>query len=281
MSTTFNATIQQTATTYHEAHEYVQNPIHPLTVCLIGAGGTGCRMLTHLALMNQALIGLGRKGLHVTVYDDDIVSASNIARQLYSPSDIGLPKSAVIVQRTNRFYGTDWRYKVERITGAVPGNIIITCVDTKSARRVVERSTFGTRRRMDVHEEQNLYWLDCGNSKDTGQVILSTRYKCLKGSKQYLPGPSELYPRIFKGKEDNAPSCSVAEALAQQDLFINPTIALIGAQLLFRLINERRVDNQGAFVNLSTLAVRKIPLPARSITEVNQVPEAQGKILVG
>ncbi|MCA6431321.1 MAG: PRTRC system ThiF family protein [Cytophagales bacterium] len=239
---------------YHEAHPYVQNPIHKITIALIGAGGTGSRMLTHLAMMNQALVGLGHKGIFVVVYDDDKVSTSNIGRQVFSPADIGYPKAAVLVQRVNRFYGTNWDYSVTRVKGAVPGNIIITCVDTKAARRIVDRSCHRNR----GHEEDNLYWLDCGNSKTTGQVILSTKFKKQEGS--ILLSPSKLYNGIFLGKEDNEPSCSVAEALAQQDLFINPTIALFASQLLYRLLTEGRIDYQGAFVNLESLAIRKIAI---------------------
>jgi PRTRC genetic system ThiF family protein len=240
----------------HEAHAYIQSPIHKITIGLIGAGGTGSRMLTHLAMMNQALTGLGQKGLQVTVYDDDKVTASNIGRQVFSPSDIGLPKSAVAVQRANRFYGTDWEYRVMRVNRPIACNILITCVDTKAARRIIEAGQFIGG---DHHRDQNLYWLDCGNSKDTGQIILSTKFKS-KDPKKVLLSPSALYPGIFRGKEDKAPSCSVAEALAQQDLFINPTIALVGSQLLYRLLTELRIDHQGMFVNLKTMAIRKVPI---------------------
>jgi PRTRC genetic system ThiF family protein len=129
-------------------------------------------------------------------------------------------------------------------------------VDTKAARRIIEAGQFIGG---DHHRDQNLYWLDCGNSKDTGQIILSTKFKA-KDPKKVLLSPSALYPGIFRGKEDKAPSCSVAEALAQQDLFINPTIALVGSQLLYRLLTESRIDHQGMFVNLKTMAIRKVPI---------------------
>jgi hypothetical protein len=50
---------------------------------------------------------------------------------------------------------------------------------------------------------------------------------------------------------DNTPSCSVAEALTKQDLFINPTLANEGASLLWQLFREGMIFNRGFFLNLN------------------------------
>jgi adenylyltransferase/sulfurtransferase len=61
------------------------------SVLLIGAGGLGCPAAQYLAAA-----GVGRLG----VVDDDVVSASNLQRQiLYSTADIGLPKVEVAKAR--------------------------------------------------------------------------------------------------------------------------------------------------------------------------------------
>lgn len=53
----------------------------PITVALVGAGGTGSQVVTALAQMHYALIKLGHPGgLNVTVIDDDRVSDANIGR---------------------------------------------------------------------------------------------------------------------------------------------------------------------------------------------------------
>lgn len=51
----------------HYTDRYLLNPHHPVTVFVIGAGGTGSQVATNLARMSIALQALGHPGLHVTV----------------------------------------------------------------------------------------------------------------------------------------------------------------------------------------------------------------------
>ena len=53
----------------HFTDRYLLNPRHPVTVFVIGAGGTGSQVITNLARMSMALQALGHPGLHVTVFD--------------------------------------------------------------------------------------------------------------------------------------------------------------------------------------------------------------------
>lgn len=66
---------------------------NPVTVNLIGAGGTGSKVLTGLLEMNHSLIALGHAGLHVRLWDDDIVTEANLGRQRFSECEKGLYKS--------------------------------------------------------------------------------------------------------------------------------------------------------------------------------------------
>ena len=93
----------------HYIDSYLINPQHPVTVNVIGAGGTGSQVLTCLARLDTALRGLGHPGLFVTVYDSDTVTEANIGRQLFSPSDTGLNKAQCLVTRVNNFFGNGWR----------------------------------------------------------------------------------------------------------------------------------------------------------------------------
>jgi len=68
----------------HYIDNYLLNPQHPVTVNLIGAGGTGSQVLTCLARLDVTLRALGHPGLFVTLYDPDIVTDANIVR-LFRP----------------------------------------------------------------------------------------------------------------------------------------------------------------------------------------------------
>lgn len=51
----------------HYTDSYLLSPYHPVSVFVIGAGGTGSQVVTNLARMDVALRSLGHPGLHVTV----------------------------------------------------------------------------------------------------------------------------------------------------------------------------------------------------------------------
>lgn len=87
----------------HYTDRYLLNPHHPVTVFIIGAGGTGSQVATNLARMSIALQALGHPGLHVTVFDPDTVTEANIGRQLFSESELGLNKAVALVTRITAF----------------------------------------------------------------------------------------------------------------------------------------------------------------------------------
>ena len=107
-----------------------------VNVSLVGAGGNGSQMLTGLCRLHIALKELGHPGgLHVKVYDPDVVSEANIGRQLFSSADNGQYKSSVLVNRVNMFFGISWTATHDKYNAHVQDDIIITCVDSAAARR--------------------------------------------------------------------------------------------------------------------------------------------------
>lgn len=249
----------------HFTHEYITNPRHRVTVNLIGAGGTGSQVIGALARMDYALYKLGHPGLAVTIIDDDVVSEANIGRQLFSASDIGLPKANVLATRINSFYGTDWEAKKMIYDGlnSEPANITITCVDNVNARIVIGKNL---KRKRCYDDQLPIYWLDFGNQLDRGQIILGTlnnvkqpksqKYKTVKS----LKCVDEFFDLSEVNEEDSGPSCSLAEALRKQDLFVNSFLAQTGCVLLWKLFYDGNIDMQGAFVNLSTMNVNPIKI---------------------
>lgn len=247
-------------------------------VALVGAGGNGSQMLSGLARLHLALLKLGHPGgLSVTVWDPDLVSESNVGRQLFYPSDIGQPKSFVLVNRFNLAFGFDWDAEgdeFERPQNTNPANIVVSCVDSAKARRSVREHIW------DQGYNSPNYWLDLGNRQRDGQVVLgqpmgSVRYASVMSQVNSLcardalndvrlPCVTDLFPDLLDEsiEEDNAPSCSLAEALTKQDLFINQAVSTFALQLLWRLFREGKIEHHGAFINLESGRVNPLPVPA-------------------
>jgi PRTRC genetic system ThiF family protein len=216
--------------------------------------------------MNHSLIALNHPGLIVRVFDDDKVEAANLGRQLFSTAELGLYKSVALVNRINLFFGTNWKavpekYTTEKLknnTDYCNAELTISCVDNVSARFEIADLL------KEIHMQKKhgyhapLYWMDFGNSRDTGQVVLSTIAEIQQPvSKKFevqsrLPLVTEEFGELLKQSEKtgNIPSCSLAEALSQQDLFINSALANLGASLLWQMFREGILLNRGFFLNL-------------------------------
>lgn len=258
----------------HFVDNYLLNPQHPVTVNVIGAGGTGSQVVTSLARIDASLRALNHPGLYVTVYDPDTVSEANIGRQLFSEADLEQNKAIALVTRINRFFGTDWKAE----TGCYPinatkpeeaptANFTITCTDNVRSRLGVWRLLKKCRDINRTDYQTPLYWMDFGNSQKAGQVVVGNVRKKIKqpSSEIYTPvSTMEViteYTNYSKVKEeDSGPSCSLAEALDKQDLFVNSILAQLGCDIIWQMFREGIMPYRGLYLNLATLRVNPIPV---------------------
>ena len=252
------------------------NPTNPVTVNLIGAGGTGSQVLTALARMNHALTELNHAGLSVRLWDDDVITEANLGRQLFAECELGLYKSLALINRINRFFGTNWKAETQKFQkddlGKLQSNmkseIYISCVDSVKSRFDIAEILNGLKIDKGYYRNQCKYWMDFGNSQFTGQVLLSTIGNIKQpNSEKYetvenLPFITEEFGELLKisEAEDNTPSCSLAEALEKQDLFINSTLAQMGSSLLWSLFRNGLTENRGFFLNLKNFTAQPIKL---------------------
>lgn len=251
----------------HFANPYLSNPQHRISIHLIGAGGTGSQVLEALARMDSALTHLGHPGLDVSVFDADEVSEANIGRQLFSPADIGLNKAVCLVTRINQFFGLDWIAVPEMyIKDTMTANITISCVDNVKSRLTIHRNLKTRAKANHEDYEVPLYWLDFGNTQKTGQAILGTIKKCKQPKDTefetiaVLPTICDMFDLTQVNEQESGPSCSVAEALRKQDLFINSTLAQMGCALLWKLFREGKMEQHGIFLNLTTMKANPLPV---------------------
>ncbi len=261
-------------TKIHFTDNYLISPTNPITVNLIGAGGTGSKVLTALMEINHSLIELGHAGLQVRLWDDDIITSANLGRQRFAECETGLFKSVALVNRANRFSGTDWKAETQKFEkekfGRLPENakstIYITCVDNVQARFGVAEILKEISYRRNYSRDEPKYWLDFGNSQHTGQVLLSTIGTIKQpNSEKYetvasLPFVTEEFGDLLKQSEeqDDTPSCSLAEALEKQELFINSSLTQMGCSLLWNLFRNGMTEYRGFFHNLKDFRTHPI-----------------------
>lgn len=249
------------------------NPTNPVTVNVIGAGGTGSKVITALLEMNHSLIELGHAGLFVRLWDDDIITQANLGRQRFAECETGLYKSVAIINRVNRFAGTNWKAEatkfekdsLDRLPDHAGASIYISCVDSVKARFEIA-DILHSLNNGKAYSNRPRYWLDFGNSQHTGQVTLSTIETIQQPkSEKYetvasLPLVTEEYGDLLKQSEeqDDTPSCSLAEALEKQDLFINSSLVQMGCSLLWSLFRNGMTPYRGFFHNLKDFTTHSI-----------------------
>ncbi|MFD1961624.1 PRTRC system ThiF family protein [Novosphingobium panipatense] len=230
-----------------------------ITILLVGCGGNGAQMLMGLAALDTALRAISSRSLDVTVVDDDIVTEANLGRQPFYRCDIGHSKARTLTERINLAHGLAW----EAVHGRAPEAIgidgfdmLISCVDTAAARRALGAA-------LQTGGNPPVYWMDLGNRAGDGQYLIGCPRRTSHSDRPRLPTVLEAFPELADDSvaEDNAPSCSVAEALERQSLFVNRVLASHALALLFDLLGRGSIGHAGAFINLASGQTVPIPLP--------------------
>lgn len=228
-----------------------------IRILLVGCGGNGAQMLMGLASLDAALRAISSRSLDVVTVDDDIVTEANLGRQPFYRCDVGHSKARTLTERINLAHGLAWQAVHGRAPEAIgldDADILITCVDTASARRAIGAA-------MPQAYKAPAYWMDLGNRASDGQYLIGCPRAPQKAGR--LPTVLEYFPELADDTqpEDDAPSCSVAEALERQSLFVNRVVASHALALLFDLLGRGSIGHAGAFINLASGQAVPIPLP--------------------
>lgn len=172
--------------------EFVPRSI-PSKIFVIGAGGTGSRLIPLLAqFMKTVTYGESPHGhvMNPVIYlvDDDVVEAKNLARQNFIQADVGKPKAAVLAARYSRAFGVNIVPILKRCKdrndlsdGLSIGNygsnvMVIMCVDTVKARQDILYHFGPGRQSVDSGAATvTPFFIDAGNEDDFGQVRFFNR----------------------------------------------------------------------------------------------------------
>jgi PRTRC genetic system ThiF family protein len=252
-------------------HTLTAEPLRrEVRVLVVGCGGNGTAIAAGLPYLHQAMLVAGHPGgLQVTLMDGDVISPANCVRQPYSSAEIGLAKAVVMVSRLNLFWGLGWTASPEFLSEQSEigdFDVVIGCVDTRAARILIGKHVQGWRSRV-------VYWLDLGNSVDSGQFVLG---QPLNGrnrrSTRRLRTAPEIFPELSDESLDGAdgPSCSAIEALDRQEPFVNQTLAQHALALLTQLFRYGRINHHGAFVNVAQNRAQPLPISPKEWKRINR-----------
>lgn len=198
-----------------------------------GCGGTGSHVMNGLARINHALKQLDKPEIHVTAYDDDVVSYENVGRQAFYETDIGHNKAKVLCERINLYYHTNWMGIASRAPSSDKKDLVISCVDSVSSRERIAKSW----------QSKGTYMIDCGNAKTSGQVLIGQ----YKGE---LPNIYTEHDELIYGDEpaEEEPGC--VDQYFRQDLFVNSVVSSYALHLVWNLLRWGKLKVQGVFFDL-------------------------------
>jgi PRTRC genetic system ThiF family protein len=274
---------------------------HTLRLYLVGCGGTGSWLAPHIVRLARFLREAKSTNVQVTFIDPDTVEAKNVFRQNFSSAEIGARKAETLALRLGPAWGTEVRVHtrcfdpkmVELGYGDV--GVLIGCVDNAAARQTIANALDhgphgwgGGWSSGDSLPLPHLFWLDCGNGQNTGQVLLgsTSNFKMLRSAFPHfpeatfciqLPAPHlqhpdllELRPNEVKATgEPPAPSCAQLVFTGDQSPSINAMVANIAATYLWRMFTDPKgLTTFASYCNLEALSVRSRFITPETMSDV-------------
>lgn len=257
---------------YLKARKLVIPTLEHIHLVLIGCGGTGSWLTPAVARYARLLIELG-KNVDVTFIDHDRVEEKNIFRQNFCDAEIGLFKAETLANRFGLAWGipiiainkpftheTNIRQSSDALT------VLMGCVDNTTARKEIAKQA------QHYYTSQSTWWLDCGNQKTSGQVLLGRKHKdgeqplTFPGLCTWLPLPSEQHPELVSDEtqlaemdnEDDAHlSCAELAMKGSQSLSINFRIAAIAGEMLGKMLLTCDLETFAVYVDQATGEIKK------------------------
>ncbi|MBU0491747.1 MAG: PRTRC system ThiF family protein [Chloroflexi bacterium] len=238
------------------------------SIILVGCGGTGSFLALHLARLAYDARARGLQ-IALTFVDHDTVQSSNLGRQNFVPAEVGQSKAWALMQRYNRAFGLSIAacsepYTAEMLQLAAPERghylgLVLGCVDNHLARTAIHQALVDRQR-----YQNRWWWLDAGNSRHAGQVLLGNSAKDRPvisplGFCTELPWPSVQHPELLLPDPTVEPQpVTCAGLAAAQSLMVNQAVAAYAAQYVYRLLALRNLDTYATYVDLQSGSARSL-----------------------
>jgi len=251
---------------------------------LVGCGGTGSWLAPSVVRVARLLVEKFARRVAVYFVDPDQVEEKNVYRQNFCRAEVGRNKAETLAWRYGLAWGVDVAAIPEAYTDPVHGGlvgevrrlpILIGCVDRASARREMAESLKGAR----------AWWLDCGNAKSSGQVLLGGGSKGkdpfqLPGFCSWLPLPSAQHPELLQDEPEASMKAGGAAAAAageagmscadlaladSQGLAINQRIAAEATDYLVRMLLTKDLQKMATYIDLASGSSRSVYITPESV----------------
>lgn len=236
---------------------------------LVGCGGTGSWLAPAVARVGKLLIEKFNKTVEITFFDPDCVEEKNIYRQNFCAAEIGMNKAEALADR----YGQAWGIEIGAMNqkfsrGHGFPSVIIGCVDSTVARKNISEYVNGC------------CWLDCGNTKNYGQILLGTgrgfdKAFVIPGYCGTLPYPHVQHPELIEKPQFNEKpiikgeelSCADMALQDSQGLSINQRIAAEAADYLVRMLITHDLKKFATYIDLESGTTRSKYITEKVVRE--------------
>ncbi len=256
---------------YHNAATVILPAYQSVQIIVAGCGGIGAYVVQHVGRLMRVLYE-DHRGVNLTLADPDKVEEKNLGRQLFCDAEVGEAKSVALARRYGQAWGLNTiafigEYSEKLIYGQADLVVLVGCVDNPAARAALHETLANNPERLGPNAPPHIWWLDCGNAKDTGRVLLGSAYgpdqchgaffeprKCVA-----LPSPALQYPSLLIPGREEVPgelSCAEMQLANLQSLNINAAIAVQAADFLTRLLVTNDLKRYQCAVNLASGSVK-------------------------
>lgn len=261
---------------YLNARKLIVPAFEKINLVLVGCGGTGSWLAPHVVRFARLLVEKFNREVRVTFVDPDKVETKNIYRQNFCEAEVGQYKAEALALR----YSLAWGIPIDAMTqhfnvNCVPMfrtpeslTVLIGCVDNTVARQEIERRAVEG-----SYRDEKVWWLDCGNKKTVGQVLLGTYRESeespllFDGLCGWLPLPSLQHPELVEPiaddfddsavEHDAMLSCAELAMQGSQSLSINTRMAAIAGEMLEKFLLTNDLEYYAVYIDQATGEKRK------------------------
>ncbi len=266
-------------------------PVEHTTVrfIVVGAGGTGSFVVPAIARLIYELKHQQNKYAELLIVDPDIVETGNIPRSNFCFAEVGRYKAQTLAERVATAWGIETSFSCEKFdhekhlksSNSDYRNltVIVGCVDNYLARREIHRAFDGYR---GYGDQSRLWWIDGGNGKTSGQVLLGSTTKSLKPEQYFtgtsicraIPAPSLQHPDLLEPESitrSDEVSCPERIRLGEQGLNVNQRVAIEIAEMLSSMLLTRSLKRYAVYFDLESGVTNSVYTTPIGVTEASHI----------